>query len=222
MAREAAEPNCPSFLLIFPLPSAARTPGHSPRQRRELVVADGVHRRALRCLLTCGMHFARLSSPVVVALICLDLVDVVQVCVCLCVCVRGVASVHAACLRVDVIKAAAPHFPCGFILSAEGRRFLMVFHLSTVGLVPAGSPGDLLASLPASILCVVSPHLRSRRHSLLLPGVSLLPTETHMHTHRTRDGVCLCIIHKNANTREARDSYPMRVSRIATCPLLNI
>lgn len=70
---------------------------------------------------------------------------------CEAVCMCGVASVHAACPQVDVIKATAPYFPSGFILSAEGRRFLMVFHLNTVGLVPAAAPAtSLLLSLPPS------------------------------------------------------------------------
>lgn len=59
---------------------------------------------------------------------------------CVSVCMCKVASVHAACLRVDGIKAAVPYFPCGFILSVRGHGFLMVFHLNTVGLVPITTP----------------------------------------------------------------------------------
>lgn len=78
-----------------------------------------------------------------------------------------------------------------------------------------GSPSDLLASLPSSIL---QPHLRSRGTVCFCQVCLIIPTETH----RTRDSVCVCIVHRNANTREARYSHPTRVSCIATCPLLNI
>lgn len=70
---------------------------------------------------------------------------------CVSVCMCRVASVHAACVQVDGIKAAVPYFPCGFILSVGGRQFLMVFHLNTIGLVPVATPvTSLLLSLPLS------------------------------------------------------------------------
>lgn len=100
---------------------------------------------------------------------------------CASVCMRRVASVHAACVQVDGIKAAVPYFPCGFILCVGGLGFLMVFHLNTVGLVPVATPVTSLFILSLRLLhCLTTPEVSRRR--LLLPGVSLIPTETHMHT----------------------------------------
>ncbi|KAI9541598.1 hypothetical protein NQZ68_028104, partial [Dissostichus eleginoides] len=54
-------------------------------------------------------------------------------------------------------------------MSVRGLGFLMVFHLSTVGLVPVITPVTfLLFSLPPYLLCIVLQHLRS-------PGASSLP-----------------------------------------------
>lgn len=131
------------------LPSSSAVCCQDPRcqlRRRRAVGGNcGVH----LCLLTCGVRFAHLSPPVVVSVICLYLVDVVS-----CVCMRRVTSVHAACVQVDGIEAAVAYFPCGFISSAVGPRFLMVFHLNTVGLVPAAAPVTSLFSslLPSSAL----------------------------------------------------------------------
>lgn len=108
--------------------------------------------RALLWLSTCGMHFAHLSLPVGVSPICL--VEVVCMC--------GVASVHAACAQVDVIKA-SDGLPLEH--SWPGARY---------------NPCDLLVVLPPShLLCIVLQHLRSPGASSL-PGVSLIPAETHM------------------------------------------
>ncbi len=110
---------------------------------------------------------------------------------CVSVCICRVASVHAACVQVDDIKAAVPYFPCGFILSVGGRGFLMVFHLNTVGLVPTEtSVTSLFLSLPPS--SALSGHtwgLQAQTASArCVPNTNW---DTHAHTNACRAGVCV-------------------------------
>lgn len=81
---------------------------------------------------------------------------------------------------------------------------------------------DLLVFLPpylhSSILCIVSPHLRSPRHRLSLPGVSLIPTETQKNT----EPEFLHHPHNCTYIQGVNDSYPMHGLHIVFCPLLNI
>lgn len=92
-----------------------------------------------------------------------------------------VASVHAACAHVVLIRAAIPYFPCGFILSVRGPGFVMVFNLNAVGLVPVATlVTSLFLPLPPSFR-LATPEVSRRR--LLLPGVSLIPTEAHTNAY---------------------------------------
>lgn len=149
----------------------------------------GVHCWALWCLLTCGMHFAHLSSPVVVSPICLYLVDVV------CERVRVQGSICACCVRtMGRHQGRRSLFSVWFhLVRRGGRGFLMVFHLNTVGLVPVATPvTSLFISVPPS--SALSRHtwgLQAQAASVRC--VPIIPTEMHRHTQMHTEPECVCV-----------------------------